>query len=241
MIDGKRVLALIPARGGSKGLPRKNVLPLAGHPLIAWSVGAARACASIDRVILSSDDPEIIAAAREAGCDVPFVRPSELAADDTPAMDVVRHAVAWAQAESETYDYLVLLQPTSPLRTAEDIEAGLRLCHESGASTVVSVVEASKSPYWMYHLDESARLSPVLPRRADAFRRQNLPPAYALNGAVYVARWSALSSLDSFVTEDTLAAVMPAERSIDIDSRLDMVIAEAVLREIGGGSLLPVT
>ena len=149
MIHGKKVLALIPARGGSKGLPRKNVLLLGGRPLLAWSILAARGSAHVDRIVVSSEDREIIETAREWGAEVPFVRPAELARDETSGMDVVLHALDQA---GQGFDYVVLVQPTSPLRTPQDIDACLERCLETGAPACVSVCEPAKSPHWMYTL-----------------------------------------------------------------------------------------
>jgi N-acylneuraminate cytidylyltransferase len=230
MIDGRRVLALIPARGGSKGVPQKNIAPLGGRPLIAWTVAAAHGSAFIDRLILSSDDAAIIAAAAAAGCEAPFVRPADLASDTARSIDVVRHAMDWAEAEGGgAYDYLALLQPTSPLRTAADIDACIRACHDSDAPAAVTVVEPQHSPYWMYARDGQGRLSPLLQAAADSSRRQDLPAAYLPNGAVYVGRCSELRRADSFVMPGVLGVVMPPERSVDIDTPLDFTLAELLL------------
>src|SRR5262245_50403921 len=147
MIDSQKILALITARGGSKGLPRKNVLDLAGKPLLAWSVEAARASRYIDRLILSSDDDEIMDVAKQYGCEVPFRRPKDLATDGAPTSPAVVHAL---DAIGEAFDYVVVLQPTSPLRTAADIDGAIELCHVRRASTCVSMTETSKPSEWMY-------------------------------------------------------------------------------------------
>src|SRR5687767_5058839 len=181
MIGARRVLAVIVARGGSQGLPGKNILPIAGRPLLAWTIDAARAARSIDRTILSSDDEAIIAAARGCGCEVPFRRPAELATDTATAVDVVLHALD----NVSEYDVVVLLQPTSPLRTAADIDAACAQLAASGAPSCVSVCMAEQSPYWMYRLNGSRRLEPLLEAPTGATRRQDLPPVYVLNGAIY--------------------------------------------------------
>lgn len=226
MIGGKTVLAVITARGGSKGVPDKNIRQVDGRPLIAWSVEQAKASRLLDRVILSSDSPKIIAAARNAGCDVPFTRPAELATDEVGTIDVLRHAMA----QVPRHDYLVLLQPTSPLRQAADIDAAIRLCHEGGVSTCVSVCEAGKSPYWMFTLEAGGRMKRILPKPAGS-RRQDLPVFHVLNGAVYVARWEHLAGGGDFVTEDTVGYEMPAARSIDIDTELDFRILELLISD----------
>jgi len=232
MIDGASVLGVITARGGSKGLPRKNVLPLAGKPMIAWTVEAGLASACIDRLVLSTDDEEIAEAARTAGCEVPFMRPDELAADDTPGIAPVIHAIDAVPG----FDYVVLLQPTSPLRTAADIDACVDLCASSGAPSCVSVVEARENPYWMYTLSEDASLDPLIASEL-VLRRQELPPAYSLNGAVYVARCEWLRRRRHFVDEGTVGHVMPPERSFEIDGPLDFVVVRAVMNERMEGRL----
>lgn len=225
MIHGKTILAVIPARGGSKGLPRKNILPLGGRPLLAWTVAAARGARLLDRFVLSSEDQEIIEVAKSVGCEVPFVRPRELAADDTPGIAPILHAL---RVLPERYDYVVLLQPTSPLRIASDIDDCIERCHSMGASACVSVTPATKTPYWYYRLDEQERLCPLLdgPR---ATRRQDLPECFLLNGAVYVARTQWLLETKTFLTDETLGWVMPRERSLDIDSREDLALCEVLL------------
>src|SRR5690242_3805240 len=145
MFRDRSILAIVPARGGSKGVPRKNIRALAGKPLIGYSILAAKASRYIDRCILSSDDEEIISVARAAGCEVPFVRPAELASDAADGLDVVRHAL---KALPGKYDYVVNLQPTSPLRSTGDIDGAIELCVGTGARTCASVVEAQESPYW---------------------------------------------------------------------------------------------
>lgn len=216
MITGRRTLGVITARGGSKGLPGKNVMPAAGRPLIAWTVDAALASRSIDRLVLSTDDGAIAAAARRHGCDVPFMRPAALATDSATSIDVILHALE----EVPGFDVVVLLQPTSPLRTAADIDAACDLVG-AGAPAAVSVAPVEQSPYWMYRLDDGRALTPVLPLPAGVSRRQDLPPVYALNGAVYVADVAWLRRTRTFVTAETVAHVMPIERSIDIDTAAD--------------------
>jgi len=226
MIGGKTVLAVIPARGGSKGVPRKNIRDVAGKRLIAWTIAAARKSVYIDRLILSSDDPEIIRVAGEWGCEAPFVRPAELARDDTPGIDPVLHAL---DALPDKYDYVVLLQPTSPLRAAQDIDGCIEKCSQTAAVACVSVTLPEKSPYWMFTLDGQGAMHPLLEAAGRYARRQDLPAVYALNGAVYVARTGWLAVTRTFVDAGTLAYVMPAERSLDIDSETDLLLAGMLL------------
>ncbi|MGV8934732.1 MAG: cytidylyltransferase domain-containing protein [Gallionellaceae bacterium] len=221
MINGHNVLALIPARGGSKGLPGKNIRKFCGKPLIAWTIEAALGSKYIDRVVLSSDDDEIIAIAKAYGCDVPFVREPELALDDTPSIDVVVDAINRCPG----YEWTVLLQPTSPLRLAEDIDGALNLCCSRRAPACVSVTETNQSPYWMYTMTSGQTLSPILPT-VQATRRQDLPNSYALNGAVYAAQTDWLLASKQFISSGTLAYLMPSERSLDIDTKVDFMMAE---------------
>lgn len=227
MIDGRSVLALVPARGGSAGLPRKNLREVGGRTLLARAIEAGQRAATVDRVVLSSDDAEIIQAAILAGCDVPFLRPAGLANDEARSIDVVRHAL---KALPEGYDLVVLLQPTSPLRSAEDVEAALELCVRHGAPACVSLCAADKPPFWMHGLDKRLRLQPILPELQHTARRQDLPQAFAVNGAVYVACTDWIRARDSFIGPETIGYVMPRERSIDIDDELDLIIAEALSR-----------
>jgi N-acylneuraminate cytidylyltransferase len=225
MISGKSVVAIVTARGGSKGVPGKNLRHVAGRSLIAWTMEQVRASKLLDRTILSTDDESIAAAAKSAGCEVPFMRPAELATDEATSLDVLRHAMH----QIGNYDYVVLLQPTSPLRTGADIDGAIELCATSGAPSCVSVCVSSKSPNWMYTLRPDLRIAPVLPE-SRATRRQDLPPVYLLNGAVYVARWEHLNQGRSFVEDGAVAYQMPPDRSLDIDSELDLRLANALMQ-----------
>ena len=226
MIHGKKILGVIPARGGSKGLPGKNIRTLAGKPLIAWTIEEAKKSAFIDRLILSSEDQEIIRVAKVWDCEVPFVRPFELAADETPGIEPVLHAL---EALPESYDYVIVLQPTSPLRSVIDIDNCIRMSLEHGACSCVSVTEVDKSPYWMFKIDDTDRLTPLFPGMSLTSRRQDLPVVYALNGAVYVAECSWLKENKTLVADETLGLVMPKERSVDVDTELDLHFLEFLL------------
>lgn len=229
MIDQKTVLAIIPARGGSKGVPKKNIRMAAGKPLIAWTIEEAKRSKYIDRLILSSDNDEIIQVAREYGCEIPFVRPAELARDDTPGMAPVLHALEVIPR----YDYVVLLQPTSPLRVAEDIDGCLESCDRARANACVSVTEAEESPFLMYFIDEAHKMSPVLGSPNKYHRRQDMPPAYRVNGAVYTARTEWLLKSENFIGPGTIAYPMPRQRSLDIDNEWDLETFEAMKRAGG--------
>ena len=225
-------IGLIPARGGSKGVLRKNIRQLAGKPLIAWTIEVALACPSSDRVIVSTDDQEIAQIARQYGAEMPFIRPAELAQDDTPDLPVYQHALSWL-AEHEGYhpDIVVWLRPTAPLRTVQDVEAAIQLLIETNADCVRSVCLAEHHPYWMKRLDGD-RLVPFVDGIDEGryYRRQLLPPVYRLNGAVDVTWCRTLMEKGLLYTGDVRGYVMPAERSIDLDSELDFALAELLLQ-----------
>ncbi|MGG4497727.1 cytidylyltransferase domain-containing protein [Brevibacillus reuszeri] len=227
MIENRTVLAIIPARGGSKGVPRKNIRELCGKPLIAWSIEEAKKSKYIDQIIVSTDDEEIAAVARQWGADIPFMRPVELAQDHTPGIDPVLHALKMLPQ----YEYIVLLQPTSPLRSTDDIDACLEQCVEQKVDSCVSVTLTDKSPYWMYNLSENSSLIPVINTEKPILRRQDAPDVFVLNGAVYVARSTWLQQTGSFLQDKTIGYPMPKDRSIDIDTALDFLLVEILLHE----------
>lgn len=224
MIGDRTVLAIIPARGGSKGVPRKNIREVAGKPLIGWTIEEAKKSGFIDRLVVSTDDLEIADIAMQLGGDVPFLRPAELARDDSSGIAPVIHMLTTIQP---AYDLVVLLQPTSPLRTVEDIDGAIALMVKRNANACVSVVEPEKSPYWMYSMNGSGHLKPLL--EGDYACRQDIPPVYALNGAVYVAEVSWLLRKQAFVSDETIAYIMPKDRSIDIDTETDVAISTIIL------------
>jgi len=226
----KKILGIIPARGGSKGLPRKNVLDLGGKPLIAWSVEAAREAETITDFLVSTDDDEIADIARDHGAPVPFMRPDELASDEATSADVVLHAL---NAIEKSYDYFVLLQPTSPFRTAADIDGVVEQMLGSGVKSCVSVVEQDKPPTWMFWLEDT-HLKPVLAEDEMPLRRQDARPVYALNGAVYVCESAYFKHHKAFITAGTSGYVMPKARSIDIDCEQDLEYANWLLNKEKG-------
>jgi CMP-N,N'-diacetyllegionaminic acid synthase len=228
MIESRSILALIPARGGSKGVPGKNIREIGGKPMIAWTIEAARRSRYIDRLIISTDDQKIIDVARAYGCEAPFVRPPELATDQADSMSVVRHAIA---SLPERYDFLVLLQVTSPLRTVEDIDRAIEQCQSSAAPACISICEPDKSPYWMVEMDGVKRITSLFPPDRIPNRRQDAPPVFAMNGAVYVGRMERLAAGEDFMTAGTVGYLMPKERSLDIDTELDLKIANVLLNE----------
>ncbi len=226
MSDGREVLGIISARGGSKGLPRKNVLPLVGKPLIAWTVAAAVESGVVSRLICSTDDSEIASAAEDAGAEIPFVRPAELASDSATSLDVVLHALDQME---QAVDWVCLLQPTSPLRTGADLRGAFDLACAGDAPAVVSVCEAASHPYLCYQIQDSGRIEGFFGPEVRATRRQDMPAAYTLNGAIYFIKPSVLRETRTFVPPGTMAYVMPVERSIDIDDASDFAAAERYL------------
>ena len=226
MMNSPKILAIIPARGGSKGVPRKNIKLLAGKPLIAWTIEEAKKSKYISKLILSSEDDEIINVAKEYGCEVPFKRPVELAQDNTPGIDAILHAIE----QCPGYDYIILLQPTSPLRTSEDIDDFISYFINQNVNACVSVCEPSKSPYWMYQLNNQNDLIPLLTEHGSANRRQDLPKVFALNGALYIANIEWLMKNKNFVTDETVGYIMPTNKSYDIDTIEDFMICEYLLK-----------
>ncbi len=229
MIHGKSLIGIIPARGGSKGIPRKNIRMLAGKPLMAWTIEEAKKSKYIDRLILSSEDAEIIKVAKNWDCEVPFVRPSELARDDTPGIEPILHAL---NTLKEKYDYAVLLQPTSPLRSVDDIDGCIETCISSNAPSCVSVVEVDQHPYLMHIFDKTGSLLPFIDKKAEINRRQDLPVIYILNGSVYVAGSIWLQRNRSFIKPSTKGYIMPKERSLDIDNDIDLNLCEILLNRL---------
>lgn len=232
MFSGLRILGLVPARGGSKGLPGKNIAPLAGRPLIAYTLEAARASRHLDRCVVSTDCEAIARVCRECGGDVPFLRPPELARDDTPTMPVVLHALA---ALGEPYDAVLLLQPTSPLRTPADIDAAIEmLAADPSADSVISVVRVGdRHPSRMKTIRDGLLIDPPFVERFEGQRRQDLEEFYVRNGSIYLTRTSVLRDQQSFKGHRCLAFVMPEERSVNIDERVDLLLAAVLLREQG--------
>lgn len=219
------VLALIPARGGSKGVPRKNVRRLAGRPLIAYTFDAARRARRVTRVVLTTDSPEIAALGRAAGIDVPFLRPARFARDTSPASDYIRHALAWLKARDGYRPHaVVLLQPTSPFRRAADIDACVDLLARSGADAVVTVSRAPQKfhPSWQLVLGRDGSLSPATGGRIRPLpRRQDLPGTWLRNGLVYAFRTKTFERTGTIYGARVLALPTPEARSVNIDDADD--------------------
>jgi CMP-N-acetylneuraminic acid synthetase len=227
------VLGIIPARGGSKGIPRKNLAPLANRPLLYYTIRAAQLSQRLTRTIVSTDDTEIRAVALSFGADVPFIRPADLATDSAPSVAVVRHALEFIEAtEDRVYDFACLLQPTCPLRAADDIDSAVKMIENSDADAVVSLARLEEPHPFKMMLVQDQLISPLFPDRwRETLRRQELPPVYYLNGAIYCVRRAALLEQNSLWGKNTLAHIMPADRSINIDSPLDIRLAECMIQE----------
>ena len=223
-----KILALIPARGGSKGIPGKNIKDLAGKPLIAHTIEAAKNCSYISKVVVSTDSQEIADVAKKYGAEIPCLRPAELASDTAKTMDAVLHMIETLKEAGEKYDYLVLLQPTSPLRNASDIEGAVELAMESGKD-VVAVSAVSDHPILVRTCDEDGNLTPLLQQNSTV-RRQDMPNYYRVNGSIYVNCLDQFGEDTSF-NDNPVGYHMPAERSVDIDEPIDFAIAEFYLQE----------
>ncbi len=236
MIENKKVLAIIPARGGSKGIPKKNIKAVSGKPLINYTIEAAKECKYIDKVIVSTDDKEIAEVSMRAGAIVPFLRPDELATDEAKTIDVVLHAVEFYERKAERYDIIVLLQPTSPLRTGEDIQKALEYFIRKGEKSVVSISEVDDHPLLIRQFGEDSELVKLLDEDSTV-RRQDMKKYYRINGAIYINSMSELNENTSF-NDNMMGYVLAKEHSIDVDNPEDLVMAEYFLSKKYDGEFL---
>jgi len=229
MIGQQRVLALIPARGGSKRLPGKNIKSLAGKPLIAWSIECAHRQPEIDDVVVSTDTPEIAEVARRFGVEVPWLRPAELASDTASSLDVVKHALATQAALGRHYDYLVLLQPTTPFRDPAMLSTALALCQQAKGAPVLAFGAVQTHPGWCFKQTSEGRLVRYVDLDPGITRSQDLPPAYALSGSFYVIGVARFLAEPTFMTTD-MQGVFSTDRryDCDIDDETDWLVAEAL-------------
>ena len=226
MYKEKKILAIIPARGGSKGLPRKNIKLLSGKPLIAWTIEQAKKSSYLDKIVVSTDDKEIADISKKYGAEVPFSRPKELATDDAKSIDAIFHALEWLRQNREVYDIVVMLQPTSPLREAEDIDKAIELLMSKDAEGVVSVCRAEHPPLWSNTIPEDGCMKNFLAKKIMNTPRQALPVYYRLNGAVYLGYCDYLKKIKGFFGDKTYAYIMPSGRSTDIDTEMDFDFVE---------------
>ena len=212
MISGKKFLAIIPARSGSKRIIDKNIKIVGGKPLIAWSIDQANSSKYLDRTIISTDCEKIRDVAKKWQGDIPFLRPSFLAKDDTPGVDTVIHAIK----KIKSFDYVVLLQPTSPLRTSLDIDKSIEFILKMRSDFLVSMTKISYNFEWMYKLVDNSKIT-------KAFKNpNNLSKTYILNGAIYIGKINKLLKTKSFINNSTVGFKMPYERSLDIDTEDDL-------------------
>ncbi len=226
-----KTLGIIPARGGSKGVPRKNIAPLGGRPLLAYTAEAALGARRLDRIVLTTDDEEIAAVGRDCGLEVPFLRPVELAADTSASLPVVQHAVQMLERDGYRPDAICLLQPTHPLRQSGLIDAAIQLLEIEAADSVVTVVPVpvEHHPRWVYcpTADGSLRLAMGDPEPVS--RRQDLPPAFCREGSVYVVRRDVVIEGQSLYGKRTVGLPVDPEESVNIDTPADLARAERIL------------
>lgn len=227
----EKVLAIIPARGGSKGIPRKNIKKLNGKPLIAYTIDEAKKSKYIHRVIVSTEDKEIAEISRKFGAEVPYLRPLQLSQDDSPTIDCVIHMINWLkEKENYTPDYVCLLQCTSPLRTFENIDGAINKAISLGMDGVVSICEAEVNPYWTNVMDDD-KLKYFIEEGEKITRRQDLPKVYRINGAIYLIKTNILLDKKTFETDNITGYIMSNESSMDIDTEIDFKVAELLMKE----------
>ena len=226
-----RVLGVITARGGSKGIPRKNIRPLAGKPLLRYTAEAALAAQRLTDVLLSTDDEEIAKLGRSCGLQVPFLRPTELAQDDTASLPVVQHAVHWMEARGHYYDAICLLQPTNPLRRAEHIDACIDLLDQHDVDAVITVlpVPPKYNPHWVFFQDQQGLLQLATGESQIIARRQDLPPAYHREGSVYVTCRDVLMDSNSLFGDRLLGLPLDPNECVNIDGPSDWKRCEQLL------------
>ena len=234
MLEKEKVLAIIPARGGSKGLPGKNIKELAGKPLIAYTIEAAKKSKYIDRLIVSTDDLNIAKVSEKFGAEVPFIRPKVLSTDYASSVDVACHAIYYLEQEAGYRpQYVVLLQCTTPFINDKDIDASIHKCLEQKVEAVVSICESEVNPFWTLKF-EGKLLQDVIPGGNDIDTRQLLPQTYRLNGGIYVVRTDVFLKERTFMPYLTTGYVMPSNRSIDIDTQEDFDLCEYFIKKDKG-------
>lgn len=227
---GNKILAIIPARGGSKGIPGKNIVSLLGKPLIAWTIEAAKACSFIDKLVVSTDDTDIASISKQFGVEVPFIRPGRLATDQSNATEVILHCIEWFEKKHEYYDLILFLQPTSPLRTGLDIKNAIEQLFKLNAKSIISVCETEHHPFWANQLPEDLCLKDFIKSNVNV-NRQELPKFYRLNGALYLSYIDYFKNNNSFWGMETYAYIMNKTNSVDIDSMIDLRLAEILMSE----------
>ncbi len=226
------ILAIVPARSESKRLPKKNIMPICGKPLIHWTLETASWCERLSRIVISTDSTEIAQVSVVARAEAPFIRPYHLATDTAATKDVVFHALNWYEAQGESYDYIMLLQPTSPLRESHHINRAIDLIEATGADSVVSVCEMEHSPLWSMQIDAQGYLDLASNEKYLNMRGQDLPKHYRINGAIYLTKTSEFIRTGHFaITGSCVPMMMNYTESIDVDSLEDMQMAEYFLKK----------
>lgn len=230
--SGMRTLGIVPARGGSKGIPRKNIVPLLGKPLLAYTAEAALAAKRLTRIVLSTEDEEIACVGRKWGLEVPYLRPPELAQDDTGTIPVLQDVVRKLAEAGEEYEAVLVLQPTNPLRRPEDIDGAIELLEQTGADSVISFVDVGeKHPARMKFITPEGRvLDPPFAEQFEGQRRQELPKLYLREGSIYLTRHTVLMEQSSVKGRDCRAWIIPQERAWNIDAPFDLFIVEQMLK-----------
>jgi CMP-N,N'-diacetyllegionaminic acid synthase len=227
-----RNLAVIPARSGSKGIKDKNIKMLSGKPLLAYTIEAAKQSGLFDEIFVSTDSEKYAKIAQEWGASVPFLREDELSTDIASSWDVVKNAIIRFRDMGKEFDTVALLQPTSPLRTADDIIAGYNMMKEKDANIIVAVCEVDHSPLWSNILPKDLSFTNFINQDIVNMPRQSLPIYYRINGALYIAKTKYLMSTDNIYADKSYAVIMSKEHSVDIDDEMDFVIAEVLLKKI---------
>lgn len=229
MYKGKTFLAIIPARGGSKRLPGKNIVDFLGKPMIAWTIESALNSMYIDRVIVSTDSNDISSISKKYGANVPFIRPSNLSSDDSTSVDVVLHAINALKEQGDCYDFVILLQPTSPCRNSLHIDGAIQVAILNDANSVISVTKAKHSPLWMNTIPENGSMSKFMHKSIVNKRSQDLPIYYQLNGAIFLCNMKNLMKEKTFFTaEKSFSFRMDFKSSIDIDDECDLLYASII-------------
>lgn len=236
MINDKKILAVVPARGGSKDLPGKNIIQLAGKPLIGWPIHAAKASKYIDRLLVSTDDMEIANIARSLGAEVPFLRPKKYATDKASSFSFIKHAIEFMSSKGFRFDYFILLEPTSPLTETEDIDKALEKLEEKRkiADSLVGVCKAETShPFFCSKINEKGLLEPIMLKKfPSSLRRQDLENIFFFDGSIYISDIPVLLEKKSFYHDRTLPIIFPRWKSFEVDEIFDLFCIEAIIKNI---------
>ena len=230
MYRDKTILAVIPARGGSKRLPYKNIKPLLGKSLIVWTIEQANKSKYLDKIIVSTDSPKITKVARRYNAEVPFQRPKKLSKDNVPLFDVVIHALEFYKRKGINFDMAVILQPPCPMRIAKDIDGAIEYLFKKKAKAIISVCEAFHHPLWMNILSPDGCMKDFLARSTRGKNSQYLPKYFQLNGAIFLGFVDYIKKNKSYYGKETYAYIMPKEKSLEIDDIVDFKLVEALLR-----------